>query len=884
MTDIPVYPAASATRLRTNSRIAPLGIDTSAPTFSWNWSTEADSYRVQVAETEDFSETVWDSRPVLNARPFGVHYEGKPLRSRRRYWWRVSDTHGEAWSEPAWFETAFLAPDVPTAEWIGAPVAVLNDTETLYLNHRFVTGSPIARARLYASALGWYRFFINGRDVTEGAQVPRWTPLGEVVEYQVYDVTADLRTGLNALAIAVGDGRYRGNLGGERRRARFGDRLAGFAYLEIEHEDGSIEVVRTGTDWAAGRGRIRTSDPQSGEVVDLRMPDEPWLRGDITDLAQAVRVPTSDRRLIAEEVDRVEPVMTLPGTPKRSAAGKQLIDFGQNISGFARLRLTGPRGAVIRITYSELLRPEGELDDSYLWNLQAKNWWQRDEVTLDGQDTWYEPWFAVRGFRYVEIDGLHSALAPGDVEAVVVSTALSPAGTFTCSEPRLNKLHENVVWSMRGNFVDTPTDCPTRERAGWTGDAQVFAPTAAHLMDVSAYFQRYLRNLRIDQLEDGTVPPFVPNQDPKSARRRKGIAARLEAQLPKSTGWGDAAVLIPWALYRAYGDITVLRDTLDSMRSWVSYLEREAAGKRGRGRWLAARLGHHDRYIIGSGHHFGEWLRPDDGVKQLLQLVFAPASVVATAYFAHSTRLLAQAEKLTGDDHRQHEALAGRVTAAWRAAFVRQDGARIGEDKQDDYVRALAFDLLPEHQRPAAIDRLVELIRAADCHLGTGFLGTPMILGVLTAAGRADVAYRLLLQESAPSWLHQITHGATTVWETWDGYARNGRGKNSHNHYAFGTVANWLIETVAGIAPAAPGYRRIRFAPIPGAGIEHAAADVQTPFGLAAISWRHQADTMTVHVQVPVGATGELHIGDKAVTVTGGSHDYTVTNGRITHD
>lgn len=865
-----------ATNLRTNARRDPLGIDTRQPEFSWEWTGPSSSYRMRVSGAPDFSALVWDTGLISDQAPFGVRYDGAPLDPQRRYWWQVADGMTGEWSSAAEFETAFFAPDAPVAEWIGAPPSALDDEGALYLNRVIDLPSPVTQGRLYASALGWYRFFINGRDITNGAQVPRWTPLGEIVEYQTYDVTDQLTSGANALAIAVGDGRYRGYLGGERRRKRFGDRLAAFALLELDLEDGTRITVATDTGWFAGPGRILASDPQSGERVDARTPDAPWLAGETTGLVPAVQVAGPHRTLIAEEVDRLGDVMTLRGVVSTSPAGKQLIDFGQNFTGVIRVRLFGAAGTTVRITHSELLTPEGELDETYLWDARTKDWWQRDEVMLDGTDFWYRPWFAIRGFRYVEIDGLDSALTADDVEGIVMSTELASAGTFECSDPRLNKLYANVVWSMRGNFLDTPTDCPTRERAGWTGDAQVFAPTATHLMDVQAYFRRYMRNLRIDQLPDGTVPPFIPNQDPKTTGRRPGIAGKLESQLPKSTGWGDAVVLIPWAMYEAYADTDILRDNYDAMTRWVAYLRREAATKRGRSRWFSKRLGDHDRYIIGSGHHFGEWLRPDDGITQILQLVFAPSSVVATAYYAHSTQKLSDIAALLGrvSDAEHYGELARQTRAAWRAAFVRDGGRRIGEDKQDDYVRAIAFDLIDERQRPAALARLVELIEEAGDHLGTGFLSTPMLLSVLTEGDRADIAYRLLMQDTVPSWLYPLSKDATTVWEKWNGFKDDGHGTGSHNHYSFGAVASWLVESVAGLSAAAPGYRVIRIAPEVGGPLSRASATQETPFGTAKSSWWIDGELVRLTVVIPPGTSAVVHGGGETRTIGSGEHDF----------
>jgi len=849
-------------------------MDAPRPEFAWQLVTDAtevlqSAYEVEVATTEDFaSGIVWSSGPVDSDLPFGVVYEGDALLSATRYWWRVrvaTTVAGaapplSAWSEPDWFETGILDQRLWRATWIGgrAPTSKKDDP-VLYLRGGVDLPGDVVRARAYVSALGWYRLFVNGSDITGDDQVPRWTPLSEYVEYQTYDVTAVLRAGANILAIAVGDGRYRGGLGLTGARAVYGDRIGAYAQFEIDLADGRTLHTQTDGTWHAGPGRITGSDPKNGERADLRIPDSDWLTGgEVPDrFAPAEALPDQAHPLIAEEVERVRAVARLRATVSRAPSGAQLLDFGQNFSGVVRIRLGGRTGTVVRLTHGELLTPAGELDVRSFTD--GFDFFQRDEVTLGSEPEWYQPWFTTHGFRYVEVTGVTEPIDPDDVAGIVLSTDLTHTGTFAASDPRLNQLHHNVVWSVISNFTDTPTDCPTRERAGWTGDIQAFSATAAVLVDSQAFLRRYLRNLVVEQFDDGFVPIYVPSQAPI----RKSIGRTMVHYMSGAVGWSDAAVILPWTVYRYYGDRELLARQYDSMRLRVDGMARRAARKRRGG-----------RFILNSGFHFGEWLRPGDNALKTIagHMVRSPAEI-ATAYFAHSSAVLAQAAEVLGRDADadRYRTLADKVAEAWRTRFVHDDGT-VARDRQDDYVRALAFDLVLPEQRERTLDRLVELVRERGNHLSTGFLSTPMLLQVLTDGGRTDVALDLLFQTTAPSWLYQVERGATTVWETWEGYKDDGHGKASHNHYAFGAVARWLTEDLAGLAPAAPGYREIRVAPVIAPQLDDAATSVETPFGEASSRWQREGGDIVLEVVVPPGATAQILAPWRSYSVGSGTH------------
>jgi alpha-L-rhamnosidase len=868
-------PGCVAFALKTNCHPQPLGIDTPRPEFAWKIaSLRTDvrqcAYQIQVAGSSDFIDLCWDSGIVASEEQWEIEYAGTALQSSTRYLWRVrvwdQDNTAGPWSDVSWFETGILDVREWRAHWVGSPSSDTSESRgALYLRGRLYVLSSVVRARAYVTALGWYRFFVNARDLTGNALVPRWTPLDHIVEYQTYDVTDSIHQGVNVVAMAIGDGRFRGRLGAFDQRAIYGDRLAGYVQLELQLIDGSRLTFVTDQHWRAGSGRILESDPKFGERVDLRVAERDWLEEHETPARfAAVQVlPASSRKLVGEEVapvrevDRIKPLSVV-----QSPSGAQIVDFGQNFAGYAQVCLPAAANENVQLTFGELLTPAGELYTQNLVLPRHEPWYQRDSAILSDQASTFTPWFTVHGFRYMEIRGLNAPLEPKNIEGIVLSSDLPLAGTFECSDARLNQLHRNVFWSMRSNFADTPTDCPTRERAGWTGDIQVFAPTACKLADVQAFLRRYLRNLALEQLPEGIVPVIIPAQSSSFS----GGLAKMWRRFSTSSGWGDACMLLPWTLYQYYGDRTVLRCQYDSMRQWVDYLERTARTEKTWRRWLRKRGRSSERYILDCGFHFGEWLRPGESFLGSLLNARVHFPVVATAYFAHSSCLLSRIASVLGreDDARLYAELSMNVRQAWQRAFIRSDG-RIGQDKQDDYVRALAFDLVPAEQRPHILARLVSLIERSNYHLGTGFLSTPLILEVLGAGGRADIAYRVLLQNTGPAWLAQIERGATTTWETWEGYDAKGNGKGSHNHYAFGAVVRWLYEGIAGLAPIAPGYRHIRIAPSIGGGLSYARSSIETPLGRASSAWNLERSTVTLEATVPPGCRADVHLGDGRV-------------------
>ena len=832
--------------VRFEHRDDPLGLGTATPRLSWRVRTAdpdwaQDAYEV---ERDDAPPVVVESaEQVLRPWPFA------PLASRERAGVRVRVRSGGAWSEwsePSVAEAGLLTPADWSARFVG-PRADGGPDAPAPLLRRAVTLRPgIARARLYATAHGVYRLSVNGEPAGTQELAPGWTAYEHRLRYQTYDVTGLLRPGENTIEALLGNGWYRGRLGWTGRRAVYGDRLALLAQLEVVHDDGSTEVIGTDDRWSATDSGVLADDLYDGQRTDLR----PRAAS-----ARAVEVVEADLgRLVAPEGPPVRAVETVPAVSVwRSPSGRTLVDFGQNLVGRVRLRVRGTRsGDEVTVRHAEVL-DNGELATRPLRTARATDSYILADAADTGE-TVLEPSLTFHGFRYAEVDGVPD-LAAADVSAVVLGTDLRRTGWFACSDPDLERFHDNVVWSMRGNFLSVPTDCPQRdERLGWTGDIQVFAPTASFLFDTAGFLGSWLADLAVEQRPDGTVPFVVPNV--------------LGAAPPAAAAWGDAAAVVPWVLYRRYGDTGVLDRQFASARAWV---DRVAALTTG-GVWSG-------------GFQFGDWLDPAAPPQDPFAAATDP-SLVATACLARCARIVADAAAAlgrTGDAARYGE-LAETTRAAFAREYVTATGRLVG-DAPTGYALALAFGLLPTpEQADGAARRLADLVRANGFRIATGFVGTPLMTDALTGAGRPDLAYRLLLERGCPSWLYPVTMGATTVWERWDSMLPDGSVNpgqmTSFNHYALGAVADWLHRTVAGLAPAAPGYREITVRPVPDAALDHASARHLTPYGEASVAWRRAGGRLTLDVTVPPGCRATVHVpgADEPVTVRHGRHAWTTAD------
>jgi alpha-L-rhamnosidase len=772
--------------------------------------------------------------------PFAALHSRERLLLRLRVWGKDGQVSG--WSAPATVEAGLLDPDDWSAQFItpsweedrsrAQPVPLVRREFDVY--------EQVSQARLYITALGVYEAHLNGQVVGDEVLAPGWTSYPSRLLYQTFDVTPLLRPGRNALGALLGDGWYRGRLGfNGGRRNIYGARLALLAQLEIRYADGRIERVVTDKSWLATTGPILASDLYDGESYDARLECPGWSSPGYDDHAWT-HVQTIERDLSTLAAPSGPPVrrteVRAPVAVFTSPGGHTLLDFGQNLVGRLRLTVRGEAGQTITLRHAEVLE-HGELGTRPLRTARAT-----DRYTLRGGDeeTW-EPRFTFHGFRYAEVEGWPGELRVNDILAVVCHSDLERTGWFECSDPLLNRLHENVVWSMRGNFVSLPTDCPQRdERLGWTGDIQVFAPTASFLYASAGFLASWLADVAAEQGQDGIVPYVVPNILPNR------LPGDIGGTTVPAAAWGDAAVLVPWTLYQRYGDRGILETQFESMCAWVDLIARLAG----------------DRLLWDQGFQFGDWLDPNAPPERPAAALTAPA-IVATAYFAHSASILGQIALLLG---KQAEAahyleLAARVRKAFAAEYVTPAG-RVLSDSATAYALALQFDLLAAEQRQHAGEHLVHLVRENGYHISTGFVGTPLICDALSSIGAYETAFRLLNQRACPSWLYPVTMGATTIWERWDSMLPDGSinpgEMTSFNHYAFGAVADWMQRVIAGLAPAAPGYRRLAIQPHPGGGLTYARASLRTPYGLAESSWTLEEGKMTLTVILPPNTTASV--------------------------
>ncbi len=842
--------ALKLTTLRTEYKENPLGIDTRKPRFAWiiqagGRGVAQAAYQLRVAADEAALQKpgalLWDSGRVNSDESTHRVYDGPALVSGKRYFWQVKvwDAKGNTsdWSAPAWWEMGLLQPTDWRAGWIepDLPDDVSKPGPVPMMRRAFKLKGPVERARAYVTARGLYEMHLNGRLVGDQLFTPGWTSYKKRVQYQTYDVTDLLKSGDNAVGILLGNGWYKGEIGYTNQRNVYGSKVALLMQINVRYKDGTEETVVTDQSWKAATGPILVSEIYHGETYDSRLERAGWAAPGFDDSQWAgVRIASHPKdNLIAPAGPPVRKVQEIKAVKiLKTPAGETVVDMGQNMVGWIRLKAEGPAGTTVTLRHAEVLDKKGNF---YTENLRKAK--QTVQYILKGGGAeMFEPHFTFQGFRYVAVDGFPGQLTPESLTGVVIHSDMARTGDFESSKPLVNQLQKNIVWGQRGNFLDVPTDCPQRdERLGWTGDAQVFAPTAAFNMDVAAFFTKWLGDVAADQLENGAVPYVIPNV---LGDRSAGSAA-----------WADAAVIVPWTMYMSYGDKRVLETQYDSMVRWVEYARRRAS----------------EDCIWTGDFHFGDWLAFAT-TRSDYPGATTGKDLIATAMFARSTDLLARAARVLGkqEDAAKYGELLERIKAAFRREFVTETG-RVGENTQTAYALALHFDLLPEQLRPLAAQRLVADVRERK-HLTTGFVGTPYLCHVLSRFGYLNEAYVLLNREEYPSWLYPVKQGATTIWERWDGQKPDGSfqddGMNSFNHYAYGAIGEWMYRVMAGIEidEAAPGYKHILIQPQPGGGFTSAKASHHTPYGRVSSAWTLKDGMFELAVEIPVNARATVRL------------------------
>jgi len=826
----------------------PLGIDVKKPRISWKVKsnlrgTIQNAYQIQVASNESFTDILWDTKIVESDDSIHIEYEGPDVKPRTRYFYRVKiwDNYDREspWSKVAWWETGLIYTSEWKANWITpSPEEIDPHSEPAFLiRKKFALRKGIVSARLYGTGVGLYEVFLNGARVGDDLFNPGWTSYHKRLQYQTYDVTEQLVEGQNALGIVLADGWYKGTLSFENKRHVYGDKRAAIFQLYVKYQDGTEELITTDPTWKASTGPILYSEIYNGEIYDARLEVEDWCLPSIDEqnwkLTSKVNLPIEN--LVAQEnwptrvTEVIKPVNTFV-TPN----GETVIDMGQNMVGRIRFKVNAPKGTRICLKHGEVLDKEGNI---YFGNL-GKAEQKVEYITKGVAEEEYAPHFTYHGFRYVRVEGYpgqENGLPLDNFAGEVIHSDMEPTGEFECSQPLINQLQKNIVWGQRGNFLDLPTDCPQRnERLGWTGDAQVFIETAVFNYHCGPFFTKWLRDLKADQLEDGNVPIVIP-----------AVVAGVG-----SAAWGDAATIVPWTLYQIYGDKRLLSEQYESMKAWVEFIRRQGKSE----------------YLWNSGFHFGDWLALD--AKENSFVGATPKDFIATVFYAYSTSIVRDTAKILGKftDVQEYSLLLDKIIEHFNQEFVTPSG-RLVSPTQTAHVIALMFDVVKGEAKERTAFELNELIIQNDYHLTTGFVGTPYLCLALSKGGYHETAVKLLMQESYPSWLYAIKKGATTIWEHWDSIKEDGSfwsdQMNSFNHYAYGSIGNWLYKNVAGIDMdnSAPAYKRIRIEPkFAGIELTYAKASYNTMYGKILSSWTLTDEEVKIDLEIPPNTTAEVFL------------------------
>ncbi len=869
-----------AVNLKTHYLVNPTGIDIVRPRLTW---TAMEGKRQTAYEicTGKNGEEGWKSGKIETASMHAV-YEGT-VKSRDIVTWKVRlyDENGAAgeWSEEACFETGLLREGDWSAKWIcGHGTDKGERLPADYYRKRFSLekkdgGVKVRRARLYATACGIYEARLNGDKVGDRVLAPGCTEYGKRIYYQTYDVT-ELIKEENELSFVVGDGWFKGKLGCDAEECFFGTQTKLLAQLEIVFEDGTVQTVSTDDsfDWT-NDGPVRYSDLKDGIVMDMNKELRFEQRAVVT---RHDVWPTVSNAPSVKEMERFEPeVLTTP-------SGKCVLDFGQNMAGYVIFHAVGDKGQKIVVRMGETL-DNGEFTQENFATLKSgdgapqrgKSIDQKVEIICDGKNVPDYPKLFYSGFRYALVEGLEE-VKPSDFTAVAIYSDIAYGGEFECSNGGVNQFVKNTIWSEKGNFVDIPTDCPQREKAGWTGDAQVFQKTAMYFSETAAFYRKWLRDVRDSQRGDGRVDNVCP-------RIRSGGQTDV---LNGSTGWADAAVIIPYQLWKYYGDESFITDNCDLMMGWKAYVMHAAADKSVyqlpkehpmRKMMEPFLLGNvpYGEYVIESGTHWGEWAEPDgvlewDGITELVR----PKQEENTAYLSYSMGLLAEMMEAVGESDEAAECrkYSDGAKKAYQCNFVKNQD--IESKRQAKLVRPLALGLLDEKMEENVAARLNETAKEREYKIGTGFLSTPFILPVLADHGYADTAYKMLENEEEPGWLAMVKQGATTVWEHYNGYDKDGHPLDtSFNHYSPGAVCSFLFEYVAGIRPA--GERAFLFKPVPGGTFTFARAKWDSPYGTVRAGWKKDGGAFTYEIEVPSNCSAAVELPDgRNMHVGAGQYEY----------
>lgn len=826
--------------LKIEYRKNPIGLDEVNPRFSWKIESNEkdvvqDAYEIKVYKN---SELVWNTNKVESDKSILIKYEGKNIEPSTIYMVNITvwDNKGNKSEIKGNFESGLLNGNNFKGKWI---THTLGEVEACpVFEKKFKADKKVLRARIYATALGLYEIELNGEKVGEAFFTPGWTNYKKRLQYQTYDVTEKINKE-NEIKITVADGWYKGRFGFMYQSNHYGDRVAALAEIHVWYEDGSKEIIHTDKTWDCTTGKIRYSEIYNGEIIDSTILEERKLPVEI--------ISYDNNKLVSQECEYVRVTKKLkPKKLIKTPKDEIVLDFGQNIAGIVELKINGQEGQKIVVKHAEVLDKDGNF---YTENLRSAK--AMDTFICKGGEETFMPHFTFHGFRYICVEGMGEDLNLDDFTACALHTDMEETGEFSCSSELVNQLQSNIQWGQRGNFLDVPTDCPQRdERLGWTGDAQVFCKTAGFNMNTALFFSKWLKDLASEQTIKFGVPDIVPNI---LGDEKDGTAA-----------WGDAATIIPWNMYKIFGDKKILETQYDSMRDWVEYIDSKAG----------------ESHLWNKGFQYGDWLGLDkEEVKVTDRTGATDVYLVSTAFFAHSTKIVADTAKLLGkeEEFKKYISLYEKIKEAFNEEFITKTG-RLVSETQTACILALYFDLAKPEYKNRIRDTFINNLSAHKNHLATGFVGTPYICNLLSEMGRHDLAGILLLNEDYPSWLYSVKLGATTMWERWNSMKEDGTfdesGMNSFNHYAYGSIGDWMYEKLAGLQIIEPGYKKSKIYPQFIKGITNAKAAIETVYGRLSCSWICKDGKIIVDIEIPANTTAIINLPEKKDSFEVGSGIY----------
>lgn len=860
--------------------VQPLGIE-GIPYFSWILESDEEnvmqrSYHLQVRDNEN--RIVWDSARQTSEQSTYVEYRGDDLKSRTRYLWkvRVEDNHGNKAEASSEFETAFLNRKDWQAKWVKSPLPIIERQAHLgdqppaaMFRQKIILNKKVKMARLYATCHGVYRLTVNGKRPDDREFAPECTVYREYLCYQTYDVTELLNTGINIIGMHVGDGWYHGFMT-KAQDETYDPALAVLTQLEVTYEDGTTDCFGSDETVKVKESPVRCSDLFAGERYDANRMPYGWESAEFIDDEWLDVVPADFgyQNLKAQYGQPVRPIMILPvKNVLTSPKGERIIDFGQVIAGRVRLNIHEPSGTKVTVIHTEGLDAKGNFFDN---NPTAD---QRIEYISDGNEQVYEPYFTFQGFRYVMVDGIKD-LNEEDITAVVLSSEKENAGTFACSNADINRLYENTRWSQHANMLSLPTDCPQREKAGWTGDIQVYTKTALLNEDITPFLTRWLENLACEQKENGSVPFVVPLAGAYIGQYEMYAEQFKTPEAVSPAGWGDAAVLVPFYMYCLTGNMQILKQQYESMKNWCDFVLRTARENRPDGSMIPEEV---EQYLWNTGHHYGEHLIPSysrDGYGEgTFEAIRVSTKYVAPIYGYHSVSSMSEIARVLGNDGDAdyYGEMAQNMKAAIQKGVIDEKG-NMPADLMGAYAMPLFYRLVPENLKQTFAENLVRKIEENDGCLDVGFLGIPVLQDALCRIDRRDLAYDLLFNEKAPSWLYEVKHGATTIWESWFALDEDGAPFISEiygmpfcmslNHYAFGCVDDWMFRNINGINYEEPGFKKIRIQPQPDDRLDWAKRTFKSAYGEIVSEWEKKDGNFELFVKIPCNTTAVIVLPD----------------------